>query len=62
MPGVAIHLAKKDVKDAFRWVFMHEMGACIFGADLEGGKWGVAALIAAVCIHGVHVRLDGQPG
>eukprot|EP00959_Pyramimonas_sp_CCMP1952_P164414 3437209-Pyramimonas_sp.AAC.1 len=37
MPGVDIVLAKKDIKDAFRWVAMHEMDACIFGADLEGG-------------------------
>ena len=48
MPGMDILMAKKDVKDAFRWVVMHEMDACIFGADLEGGKWGVAALITAV--------------
>eukprot|EP00959_Pyramimonas_sp_CCMP1952_P216781 4533581-Pyramimonas_sp.AAC.1 len=48
MPGVDIVLAKKDVKDAFRWVAMHEMDARIFGADLEGGTWGVAALITAL--------------
>eukprot|EP00959_Pyramimonas_sp_CCMP1952_P284086 5937994-Pyramimonas_sp.AAC.1 len=48
MPGVDIVLARKDVKGAFRWVMVHEVDACIFGADLEGGKWGVAALITAI--------------
>eukprot|EP00959_Pyramimonas_sp_CCMP1952_P438642 9183124-Pyramimonas_sp.AAC.1 len=33
---------------------MHEVDACIFGADLGGGKWDG-------CLHGLDVRLDGQP-
>ena len=41
-------MAKKYVKNACRWVVMREMDACIFGADLEGGKWSVAALITVV--------------
>ena len=41
-------LAKKGTKDAFRWTMVNEADACILGADLEGGKWGVAALITAV--------------
>ena len=53
LPGVPLLMSKQDVADAFRWVVMHEMDACIFGADLEGGKWGVAGLITAVyMVHG----------
>eukprot|EP00959_Pyramimonas_sp_CCMP1952_P428854 8982097-Pyramimonas_sp.AAC.1 len=37
------------------------MGACIIGADLEGGKWGVAALIAAVYMV-LPFNWTGSPG
>jgi len=38
----------RHVKDAFRWVPFHEMDACIFGADLDGQEWGIAAFIVAI--------------
>ena len=47
-PGIRVLLSKKDIKDAFRWIMVHEADACLFGADLEGKEWNVPATIVAV--------------
>ena len=48
MPGVRVFLAKRDVKDAFRWVPMHESDVRIFGADLDGKHWGIPGRLVAI--------------
>ena len=47
-PGIPVRLAKKDVAEAFRWVPVHEADTSIFGADLEGQRWGVTGAITAI--------------
>ena len=41
-------LSKKDVREAFRWIPVHEEDACLFGADLEGRRWGIPSNIVAI--------------
>ena len=48
MPGIRVMLANKDVKDAFRWIPMHEKDACIFGAGLDGRQWNLPGRLVAI--------------
>ena len=48
MPGIRVFLSKRDVRDAFRWIPMHEKDTCIFGADLDGKQWGIPGRLVAI--------------
>ena len=41
LPGVPILLAKKDVAEAFKWIWIDTDDVLLFGADIPGDSFGV---------------------
>ena len=47
-PGIAILLAKKDVAEAFRWLWIALQDCCLFAADFHGRDFGLEGLVTAL--------------
>ena len=54
-------LPKKDVKEAFRWVPMHEEDTCLFGTGLDSQKWGIPSKMVAIYLV-LSLGWTGSPG
>jgi hypothetical protein len=47
-PGIDILLAKRDIADAFKWLWAHDQLAGLFGTEFPGAEFGLLCSVIAI--------------